>query len=75
MGKSTNSEDPDEMPHNAAFHQSLHWLLRLKRSSGKEIQSYFEIITCDPLISTMNHPKFIASYQVEESISIQRGYL
>ena len=22
------SEDPDEMPHNAAFHQGLHWLLR-----------------------------------------------
>ena len=20
----TNSEDPDEMPHNAAFHQGLH---------------------------------------------------
>ena len=22
-----NSEDPDEMPHNAAFHQGLHFLL------------------------------------------------
>ena len=27
----TNSEDPDEMQHNAAFHQGLHCLLRLKR--------------------------------------------
>ena len=25
-----NSEDPDEMPHNAAFHQSLHCLLGQK---------------------------------------------
>ena len=24
----TNSEDPDEMPHDAAFHQDLHRLLR-----------------------------------------------
>ena len=24
----TNSEDPDEMPHNATFHQGLHCLLR-----------------------------------------------
>ena len=27
-GTFTNSEDPDEMPHNAAFHQGLHCLLR-----------------------------------------------
>ena len=24
MGTLTNSEDPDEMPHDAAFHQGLH---------------------------------------------------
>ena len=28
MGTFTNSEDPDEMLHNAAFHQGLHCLLR-----------------------------------------------
>ena len=28
-----NSEDPDEMPHNAAFHQGLHCLPRQNRSS------------------------------------------
>ena len=33
-----NSEDPDEMQHNAAFHQGLHCLLRLKKASEKEIQ-------------------------------------
>ena len=27
-----NSEDPDEMPHNAALHQCLHCLLRQKQS-------------------------------------------
>ena len=28
MGTMANSEDPDEMPHNAAFHQGLHCLLK-----------------------------------------------
>ena len=31
-----NSENPDETPHNAAFHQGLHCLLR-KKYSEKEI--------------------------------------
>ena len=26
-GTFTNSEDTDEMQHNAAFHQGLHWLI------------------------------------------------
>ena len=45
----TISEDPDEMPHNAAFHQGFHCLLRQKISSEKEIhvQFYLEIVTCD----------------------------
>ena len=70
MGTFVNREDPDEMPHNAAFHQGLNCLLRLKGTSEKEIQFYFKIITCDPSISTINHPKFIVSYQVKEPISI-----
>ena len=37
MGPLANSEDPDEMQHNAAFHQGLHCLLRLKQSSGSEV--------------------------------------
>ena len=28
MGTFANSEDPDEMPHNVAFHRGLHCLLR-----------------------------------------------
>ena len=31
-----NSEDPDEMQHNAAFHQSLHCLLGLQQPSWTE---------------------------------------
>ena len=37
MGTLANSEDPDEMQHNAAFHQGLHCLLRLKQPPGTEI--------------------------------------
>ena len=32
-----NSEDPDEMLHNAAFYQGLHCLSRSKRSSDNTI--------------------------------------
>ena len=34
MGTLANSEDPDEMQHDAAFHQGLNCLLRLKQPSG-----------------------------------------
>ena len=36
MGTFTNSEDPDEMLHNASFHQGLHCLVRSKRSPDKK---------------------------------------
>ena len=36
MGTLTNTEDPDEMQHDAAFHQGLHCLRRLKQPSVKE---------------------------------------
>ena len=35
MGTLASSEDPDEMPHQAAFHQGLHFLLKIKRSLEK----------------------------------------
>ena len=38
MGTLINSDDPDEMQHNVAFQQGLHYLRRLKRSLEKEIQ-------------------------------------
>ena len=42
MGALANSEDPDEMPHNVAFHQSLHRLLRQNRSPEKKIQYFIK---------------------------------
>ena len=36
MGIFANSEDPDEILHNAAFQQGLHCLLRQNRFSKKE---------------------------------------
>ena len=37
MGTLTNSEDPDEIQHNAAFHQGLHCLIGLKQPSATEV--------------------------------------
>ena len=49
MGTLANSEDPDEMKHNAAFHQCLHCLLKIKQPSGTQIHYALEAFTCDPL--------------------------
>ena len=54
---------------NEMFHQDLHCLLRHKISSEKEIHFCLEIITCDPLMYTMDLPKFIVSNQKEISVS------
>ena len=53
-GALANSEEPDEMPHNVAFHQGLHCLLGQNQSSEKEIKYFFESITGDPSIDTMD---------------------
>ena len=37
MGTLANSENLDEMQHNAAFHQGLHCLLKLKQPLRTEI--------------------------------------
>ena len=58
MSTLANGEDSDEIPHNAAFHQGLHYLLRQKRSRNT---FYLEIVTLDPSIYTMDHPKSIVS--------------
>ena len=40
-----NSEGPGAMQHNAAFHRSLHILLRLKKPLGIEIHHTFNTST------------------------------
>ena len=72
MGTLANSEGPDEMQHNAAFHQDLHCLLRLKRSSGTEIRHNVENSICDPFKYTMGSPILFVSISMGQSISIQR---
>ena len=69
MHNLANSEDPDEMLHHAAFHQSLHCLLRQKLYLIERNTIYLEIITCDPSIYTRDLSKFIVWNQKEESIS------
>ena len=71
MGTLTNNEDPDEMPHNVAFHQGLHCLLRQNQTSAKEIKYILEIITCEPSIYTMDH-YFIVCSCVENSIGLKK---
>ena len=59
----------------AAFHQGLHCLLSQKRSSEKEIDFFFLIITCDPLIYTMDHSKFIISNQRRKNLLVHKGII
>ena len=64
-----NREDPDEMPHNASFHQCLHCLLRQNQSSEKKYISVWLLwLTCAPLIYIMDHPDLIISTFMGNSI-------
>ena len=78
MGTLANSEDPDEMPQDAAFHMGLHCLLRLNKSSEKEIQYFFWkliITSVTPQYNTMDHLVFIVYSYMENSISLKRVHL
>ena len=55
-------EDPDEMPHNAAFHQGLHCLLLQKQSLVKEIHFLCENFNLWPL-SIYNGPSEVYCIQ------------
>ena len=70
MGILANSEDPDEMQQNAAFHQDLHCLLRLKQHSRTEIHHNLENSTCDSLKYTMSSPILAVSIYMGKSIRI-----
>ena len=62
MSTLANGEDPDEMPHDSAFHQGLHCLLRQNLSSEKETQFYLETITYALSMYTMDYPEFIVLF-------------
>ena len=70
-GTLANSEDPDEMQLNAAFHRCLRCLLRLKQPLGTG-KIDLENSTCDPLQYMMGSPILIASICMGKSIRIQR---
>ena len=48
MGILANSEDPDEMPHNAVLYQSLHCLLKQNVLQRKNYNIFLQIITSGP---------------------------
>ena len=74
MGTLTNSEDPDEMQYNSAFHQGLHCLLIhvLKQPSDTEIHHTIEISTCCLLKYSVGSPILIVLLCMGKSIRIQR---
>ena len=71
-GTLANRVDPDEMQHNAAFHQGLYCLLRLKQPSCTNIYHNFENSACEPLKYTMCSPILIVSLCMGKPIRIQR---
>ena len=62
MGTLLSSEDPDEIQHNAAFHQCLHCLLGLRQPSRTEMYHNLENSTCDPLKYTVGSPILLYQY-------------
>ena len=72
MEAPANSEDPDEMQHNAAFRQGLHCLLRLKYPSETETHSYLENFASDPLKYKLSSPILILSICMGKSTRILR---
>ena len=66
------SVDPEEMQHNAAFHQGLHCLLWLKQPSGTEIHHNLENSSCYPLKYKMGSAILIISICMGKSTRIQR---
>ena len=55
-----NSEDPEEMSHNTAFHQGLHCMKRYKPIFMAKMQN-LEISTCDTLKYKMGNTILILS--------------
>ena len=72
MGTLTNSEDPDEMQHNTAFHQGLYCLLRFRHPSETEIYHNLENSTSNPSKYTMSRSILNVSICMGKSIRMQR---
>ena len=70
MSTYANSEDPDRMQHNAAFHQGYAVKI-IKICRKKNTIIFFENYNLTCLDLYMDYPKFIVSNQKEESVSIQ----
>ena len=49
MNTFANNEDPDEMQHNAAFHQGLHCLKNIKKGLQTKEYNIFENFNLTPL--------------------------
>ena len=70
-----NSEDPDEMPHYAAFHQGLYCLLGKKDLQTKKTNTTFKNYNLTPQGMYSGLLKFIVSNQKERSICIHSKQL
>ena len=64
MGTLTNSENPDEMPQSAAFHQGLHCKGKTELQKN-EIFFFFENYNLAPLIMYMNGPSQVYCFKPE----------
>ena len=71
-GTLANNEDPDEMQHDAAFHQGLHCLLRLKQPLGTVMHLNLKNATHDPLKYKIESPIRVMSMCMGKSTRIQR---
>ena len=68
-----NSEDPDEMQPNAAFHLGLHCLVRLRQSSEAEIHHNLEIFLPVTSIRTQWAVPYLLYENVLENPSEYKG--
>ena len=72
-GTSANGEDPNEMPHDAAFHQGLLCLLRENQSSGTEVHFVVKSQTCD--LDIYNKPSLAQGLHILEKYLNLEGFL
>ena len=68
MGTFSSSIDKDEMSHYAAFHQGLHCFVKVKQSSGTEMDHSSEMQNFDRFNSKMGY-----SILIEKNPSEYKG--